>query len=160
MIPYARLHRIESVTFSNCRRAQSQVVLAFHTAVSHARRPGAASPKAGRIVFLPVAPVWRRGNAPALPVSEAVSLPQCAFLSTADATRAKPSASGISWGRGFGDRGYAWRSYAFWSRNVGVGYVIDWPAAASLGRHGGPLCAFDLFGLAGNSDVGAALLAA
>jgi Papain family cysteine protease len=30
-----------------------------------------------------------------------------------------------SWGRGFGDGGYAWLSYEFWSRNVGVGYVID-----------------------------------
>jgi hypothetical protein len=30
-----------------------------------------------------------------------------------------------SWGRGFGDGGYAWLSYEFWSRNVQVGYVID-----------------------------------
>jgi hypothetical protein len=31
-----------------------------------------------------------------------------------------------SWGRGFGDGGYAWLSYEFFSRNVGeAGYVID-----------------------------------
>jgi Papain family cysteine protease len=31
-----------------------------------------------------------------------------------------------SWGRGFGEGGYAWLSYEFWTRNVGeVGYVID-----------------------------------
>ncbi len=30
-----------------------------------------------------------------------------------------------SWGRGFGDGGYAWLSYEFWTRNVQVGYVID-----------------------------------
>lgn len=30
-----------------------------------------------------------------------------------------------SWGRGFGDGGYAWLSYEFWTRNVGAGYVID-----------------------------------
>ena len=30
-----------------------------------------------------------------------------------------------SWGRGFGEGGYAWLSYEFWSRNVLVGYVID-----------------------------------
>ncbi len=30
-----------------------------------------------------------------------------------------------SWGRGFGEGGYAWLSYEFWTRNVQVGYVID-----------------------------------
>jgi hypothetical protein len=30
-----------------------------------------------------------------------------------------------SWGRGFGDGGYAWVSYDFWVRNTHVGYVID-----------------------------------
>jgi len=30
-----------------------------------------------------------------------------------------------SWGRSFGEGGYAWLSYNFWMRNVGVGYVID-----------------------------------
>jgi hypothetical protein len=30
-----------------------------------------------------------------------------------------------SWGRNFGDSGYAWLSYEFWTRNVQVGYVID-----------------------------------
>jgi len=30
-----------------------------------------------------------------------------------------------SWGRSFGEGGYAWLSYAFWTRNVHVGYVID-----------------------------------
>ena len=30
-----------------------------------------------------------------------------------------------SWGRTFGEGGYAWVSYGFWTRNVGVGYVID-----------------------------------
>jgi hypothetical protein len=30
-----------------------------------------------------------------------------------------------SWARGFGEGGYAWLSYEFWSRNVLVGYVID-----------------------------------
>lgn len=30
-----------------------------------------------------------------------------------------------SWGRSFGEGGYAWLSYGFWSRNVHVGYVID-----------------------------------
>jgi hypothetical protein len=30
-----------------------------------------------------------------------------------------------SWGRTFGEGGYAWLSYGFWSRNVHVGYVID-----------------------------------
>ena len=30
-----------------------------------------------------------------------------------------------SWGRGFGEGGYAWVSYEFWTRNVQVGYVID-----------------------------------
>jgi len=30
-----------------------------------------------------------------------------------------------SWGRGFGEGGYAWLSYDFWTRNVQVGYVID-----------------------------------
>jgi hypothetical protein len=30
-----------------------------------------------------------------------------------------------SWGRNFGDGGYAWLSYDFWMRNVHVGYVVD-----------------------------------
>jgi Papain family cysteine protease len=30
-----------------------------------------------------------------------------------------------SWGRGFGEGGYAWLSYDFWTRNVQVGYVVD-----------------------------------
>jgi hypothetical protein len=30
-----------------------------------------------------------------------------------------------SWGRGFGEGGYAWLGYEFWARNVQVGYVID-----------------------------------
>ena len=30
-----------------------------------------------------------------------------------------------SWGRKWGDGGYAWMSYGFWARNTGVGYVID-----------------------------------
>ena len=30
-----------------------------------------------------------------------------------------------SWGRNFGDSGYAWLSYEFWTRNVQVGFVID-----------------------------------
>ncbi len=30
-----------------------------------------------------------------------------------------------SWGRIFGDGGYAWLSYDFWARNTHVGYVID-----------------------------------
>jgi hypothetical protein len=30
-----------------------------------------------------------------------------------------------SWGRKFGEGGYAWLSYDFWVRNVGLGYVID-----------------------------------
>jgi hypothetical protein len=30
-----------------------------------------------------------------------------------------------SWGRSFGEAGYAWLSFNFWMRNVGVGYVID-----------------------------------
>ncbi|HEY6255717.1 MAG TPA: C1 family peptidase [Xanthobacteraceae bacterium] len=30
-----------------------------------------------------------------------------------------------SWGRKFGEGGYAWLGYDFWTRNVGVGYVID-----------------------------------
>jgi hypothetical protein len=30
-----------------------------------------------------------------------------------------------SWGRTFGEAGYAWLSYDFWIRNVQVGYVID-----------------------------------
>jgi Papain family cysteine protease len=30
-----------------------------------------------------------------------------------------------SWGRKFGEGGYAWLAYAFWVRNVHVGYVID-----------------------------------
>ena len=30
-----------------------------------------------------------------------------------------------SWGRKFGEGGYAWLSYGFWVRNVHVGYVID-----------------------------------
>jgi hypothetical protein len=30
-----------------------------------------------------------------------------------------------SWGRKWGDGGYAWLSYGFWTRNTGVGYVID-----------------------------------
>src|SRR6185436_17527294 len=32
-----------------------------------------------------------------------------------------------SWGRKWGDGGYAWFSYEFWKRNTRVGYVIDWP---------------------------------
>jgi hypothetical protein len=30
-----------------------------------------------------------------------------------------------SWGRSFGEGGYAWLSYGFWARNAHVGYVID-----------------------------------
>jgi C1A family cysteine protease len=30
-----------------------------------------------------------------------------------------------SWGRMWGDGGYAWFSYEFWKRNARVGYVID-----------------------------------
>jgi len=30
-----------------------------------------------------------------------------------------------SWGRGFGEGGYAWVSYDFWARNTQVGFVID-----------------------------------
>ena len=30
-----------------------------------------------------------------------------------------------SWGRGFGEGGYAWLSYEFWTCNVQVGYVIN-----------------------------------
>jgi hypothetical protein len=30
-----------------------------------------------------------------------------------------------SWGRTFGEGGYAWLSYDFWVRNTGVGYVIN-----------------------------------
>jgi hypothetical protein len=30
-----------------------------------------------------------------------------------------------SWGRKWGEGGYAWLSYEFWSRNAGLGYVID-----------------------------------
>jgi len=30
-----------------------------------------------------------------------------------------------SWGKAWGDGGYAWFSYAFWKRNVRVGFVID-----------------------------------
>ena len=30
-----------------------------------------------------------------------------------------------SWGRAFGDGGYAWVSYDFWVRNTHVGFVID-----------------------------------
>jgi C1A family cysteine protease len=30
-----------------------------------------------------------------------------------------------SWGRKFGEGGYAWLLYDFWARNTGVGYVID-----------------------------------
>jgi hypothetical protein len=30
-----------------------------------------------------------------------------------------------SWGREFGHGGYAWLSFEFWMRIVGVGHVID-----------------------------------
>jgi C1A family cysteine protease len=30
-----------------------------------------------------------------------------------------------SWGRKWGDGGYAWLGYDFWAHNTHVGYVID-----------------------------------
>ena len=56
MIAHARLHGIESAAFSNCRRAQRQVVLAFHTAVSPPVGRGAALPKSERDAIPRVAP--------------------------------------------------------------------------------------------------------
>ena len=90
------------------------VVLTFHTALVGACRPGAALPKAEPDIILRVAPVWRRAGL-AGRFSEAFSLRRAR----------KAFRIQNSWGRGFGDGGYAWLSCEFWTRNVGAGYVID-----------------------------------